>query len=190
MSSGTRKAALAVLLALGSLVVSCGYSTQLRVATKDGEARTIGVEIFGNDTLERDLERELHEELTRAVRNLVDGDLVSPDRAEVVLRGKLTQFARRGGIRSPDNELLQTGVLIAVEASLIERVTSVDLTGTLPITVDVGFTLTGSGMEASARNRAVQNLANRIALDLFTAASVRKPTDKASDSTATKGVNH
>ena len=190
MTSSARTAAAALLVTLGSLLCGCGYSTRLNVATELADVSTVGVEIFGNDTLERDLERELHAELTRTVRSLIDADLVAPGQADVVLRGKLTQFARRGGIRSLDNELLQTGVLIAVEAALVERATEEELTGPMDIAVDVGFTLTGVGMESDARQRAVRNLADRIALDLFTAAAIRKPADPGQDKDPETELNH
>jgi len=186
MSTARIVASASLFMALGSLLVACGYSTHLTVAIELGEIESIGVEIFGNDTLERDLERELHAELTRSVRNLIDADLVSPERADVVLRGKLTRFSRRGGIRSRDNELVQTGLLIAVEASLVELSSGESISGPLDVDVDVGFSLTGAGMEAESRRRALINLADRITLDLFTAGAIREPPSEAPDTSPTE----
>ena len=106
---------------------------------------------------------------------------VGPRHADVVLRGTMTQFARRGGIRSEDNELLQTGILLAVEASLVERVSDEPLSGPMEISVDVGYALTGIGMESDARARAIHNLAERVALDLFTSAAIREADEDASE---------
>ena len=166
-SAGT---AAALLLALAWVLPSCGYSS--RLAFEQG-IETVGVELFGNDTLEIDLERELHKEMSDAVRNLIDARLVEPGEADVVLQGKLTRYTRVGGIRSPDNELLQSGITVASEAVLVERVTGTTLAGPFDVSIDVGFSLTGAGMESMARQRALRNLSERIALDLFTASALR-----------------
>ncbi len=72
--------ALAVLIATLS---GCGYTTGLSLPL---ERRTIGIELFANDSPERDLERELHTRLLRKTRELVDARVVAPERAEVVMR--------------------------------------------------------------------------------------------------------
>lgn len=175
-------AALATLATLAS--AGCGYSSHLAL---DHNVQTIGIEIFGNDTRERDVERDLHGELSRAVRNLVDANIATPSRADAVIRGKLIRFGRFGGIRSPDNELLQTGLSIQTRVTLTDRRTGEDLAGPLEIGVDLGFSITGVGMEAEARRRALRNLAERITLDLFTAAALRR--DEALEEERKKALN-
>lgn len=175
---------LAALLGLSGLA-GCGYSTRLAV---DQGIDSVGIEIFGNDTFERDVEQELHAELSRAVRNLVDADLTAPGQADVVIRGKLTRYTRRGGIRSPDNELLQTGIIIWADVELVERVTGEVLVGPMEVAVDLGFSLTGTGMESEARRRGLVNLSERIALDLFTANALRTR-EEAVETASKKDVN-
>ena len=174
--STTRSWVRAVALALCWLGASgCGYSTRL-VLHDAGDS--VGVELFGNSSLERDVERELHVEMTRAVRNLIDLPLRSPERADLVLRGKILQYHRRGGIRSPQNRLLETGLRIVVSASLVDRASGERLSGPLEIPTEVGYSLAGVGSEAAARTRALRNLAERIALDLFATSEIPSiPTD-------------
>jgi hypothetical protein len=100
------------------LAGACGYSAGFRVPD---DVETVGVEIFGNDSKLRDLELELHETLVRSVSRLVHAPLVDPGEADLVVRGRVVEYRRRGGIRSPDNELLETGVRIVVDAQLVRR---------------------------------------------------------------------
>jgi len=106
-------------LFLPLLLGACGYSTGLRVAEQQGH--TIGIEFFENRTPEPDIEREFHAQLSRAVIDFVHAPLVPPERADVVIRGTMIRFARRGGVRSIDNELLESAVGIQVSAGLWRR---------------------------------------------------------------------
>src|SRR4029078_3070799 len=100
------------------LVGACGYETGLRVAERHA---SIGVEIFGNETHERDLERPIHDAMTGPVRDLTDAPLDDPAHAEVIIRGTVRQFRRRGGGPDEEKHLLGTGVYIELEASLSRR---------------------------------------------------------------------
>jgi hypothetical protein len=154
---------LAVLLVTG-IAGSCGYETGLRVADKHA---SIGVEIFGNESHERDIERPLHEQITRAVRDLTDAPLEDPSHAEVIIRGTLRQFRRRGGVRSEDNKLLETGVYIEAEASLIDRRSGRALGPPKVAGTWIGFVLDDQSNEAQARDRALRHVADQLVLDLF-----------------------
>jgi len=103
---------------LCALAAACGYSTGIRMP--DG-IESVGVEVFGNDSKLRDLEVELQSALVDAMERLVHAPLVDPGRADLVLRGRVVDYARRGGIRSAQNVRLETGVRIAVEAQLVRR---------------------------------------------------------------------
>jgi hypothetical protein len=105
-------------LALAALGGGCGYSTGLSVPPG---IHTVGVEVFGNDGRLRDLELELHNLLSDSVERLVHARLVDPNQADLVLRGRIVEYRRRGGIRSTDNELLEDGVRISVEVQLVRR---------------------------------------------------------------------
>jgi len=151
--------AVAILVALS--VAGCGYSTSLRVAQR---YPSLGLEIFGNDSLERDLERPLHDEMSRALRDLSDARLVAPSQADAVLRGRVILYNRRAGIRSEDNELLETGVRIEVEASLLVHGQSVR---TARASSAVGYIVGDPDNETEARNRALRHLSEELVLTLL-----------------------
>ena len=158
-----------LLLALLIAPVSCGYVAGLQ--PPDG-ARTIGVAVFGNGTNLRNLELELTEEIARVVTNLIDLPLVPPDEADFVIRGELATYRRRGGARNVDNQRLETGVLITIASRLVDRRTdeavrsSVTALGT-GIVIEASIVADDTLEETEARNRAIENLATRIVLDLF-----------------------
>jgi hypothetical protein len=102
---------------LAALAPACGYSSGFLVE----DPRTVAVEIFQNDSKERDLESELHAELTESMNRMVHAPLVSPSGADLLVRGTLLAYERRSGIRSPQNVLLETGVRISVRAQLVRR---------------------------------------------------------------------
>lgn len=162
--SARRLFSMVALLAAG-LCGACGYETGLRVAERHA---SIGVEIFGNETHERDLERPLHSEITRAVRDLTDAPLDDPAHAEVIVRGTVRQFRRRGGVRDEDNHLLETGVYIEVEASLIDRRSGRALGPPKISSGWIGFVLDEQDNEAHARERDMRKIADQVVLDLFT----------------------
>jgi hypothetical protein len=159
-----RRLAHVACLIAGLALSSCGYETGLRVVDKH---KSIGVEIFGNTTPERDLERTLHDQITRAVRDLTDAPLEKPSRAEVVIQGTVTLFRRRGGVRSEDNKLLETGVYIEAEASLIDRRSGRALGPPKRAGTWVGFVLDDPENEARARERVLRHIADQLVLDLF-----------------------
>lgn len=162
-SAGARFAAVALLaLACGA----CGYSAGLRVA--ESGIRSLGVEFFGNETLERDLERDFHTEFTRALRD-AGADLERAPRALHVVRGTVREFHRRAGIRNTENERLETGVYLAVEASLFESGSKTPLRGPYQANTWVGFVIEPSGEnERVARERAMRHVAEELVLDLLT----------------------
>lgn len=158
------RAALAGLLALAG--GACGYSAGLRV--QENGLQSIGVEFFGNETLERDLERDFHTELTRALRD-AGADLEREPRARHVVRGTVREFHRRAGIRSTENERLETGVYLAVEASLFEVGAKTPLRGPYQADTWVGFVIEPTGEnERVARDRAMRYVAEELVLDLLT----------------------
>jgi len=105
-------------IALFALASGCGYTAGLRVPPG---IDSVGVEVFGNDGRLRDLEIDLQEALSESTRRLVDAPLVDPGQADLVLRGRIVEYRKRGGIRSTDNELLEDGVRISVEVQLVRR---------------------------------------------------------------------
>ncbi|MBK7874416.1 MAG: hypothetical protein IPJ77_01450 [Planctomycetes bacterium] len=145
---------------------SCGYGTGL--AVKKSGIESIGVAFFGNDTLERDVERDFQPELARALQNLCDAPIDRIDRASTVIQGTIRQYHRRSGIRSPQNELLETGLFLEVEAALYLRGQKEPSRGPVRANTWVGFVLEPTGEhERVARERALRHVAEELVLDLF-----------------------
>ena len=156
--------ALALPVALALALGSCGYTTGIRAS-----GRTVGVEYFGNASLERDLERPLADEISRVLRDVTDAPLVDPRQADLVVRGTILEFRRRSGVRSTENELLETGIRVYVEAELHDARAGRSISGPIREEVWVGFTLDQQDNEREALDRALRNLAEELVLDLFSA---------------------
>ena len=160
MTAGRLLACVAALLSS-----TCGWSTGVTIP---GEYKSVGVEIFRNESYLYDLERDLHREMTRSVANLVDAPLEDPKRADLVVRGEIESYSRRGGVRSLDNRLLETGLTLRVHAELWDRRGNQILVGPIPASVSVGYTLDAPNTEGEARSRALANIAQELVLNLFT----------------------
>jgi hypothetical protein len=147
-----------------ALATGCGYSSGLRAAERRS---SIGVEFFGNTTYERDVERALQDEITRALRDWTHVPLVNPDKAEVVIRGVVTEYHRRSGIRNPSNQLLETGLYIEAEAVLIDRASGRALGPPYRAGQQVGYVLDDPDAEQTARKRVLRYIADQLVLELF-----------------------
>ena len=91
-----------LLLVLGS--AGCGYSAGLAPTLPDGrKSVSIGVEIFGNESQVPNLERRLHQALSDAARRHTSLELVSPERADLVVRGAI-----EGSAADPEREPVRT----------------------------------------------------------------------------------
>jgi hypothetical protein len=168
VSAGRARPALAA-LAL-SLLPACGYHAGM-VTPELGE--TVAVEFFANDSKVRDLEVELSTHLTDAMNRMVHAPLVTPSAADYVVRGRIVNYSRRRGIRSPENVVLETGLRIGVHARLIrrrflaERELSEELVAEGRYSAEAGYRLESFQGEAEARERALRNIADQIVMDLF-----------------------
>lgn len=151
-----------------ALLTGCGYRTG--VEPPPGY-HTVGVEVFANDSeteLVPDLERDLSEELGRAVERLVQAPLVPPERADVVVTGRIRSFQRRRGIRDENNQLQETGVRISVEAQLVRGPRQDrEVIRQTTFATRSGFVTRELGAEEEARRRVLANIADRLVLDLF-----------------------
>jgi hypothetical protein len=161
----------ALLALLAAAASSCGWHS---ARLKPADAHSVGVEIFGIDVLKdrvplRDIEPEIHAAMSRAVSDLVDLPLVQSDRADVVVRGRVLQYRRRGGIRSSENELLETGVRVQLEAVLVDRRTETELAKATSALWS-GHVVGGPDEERKARERTLASLCDRLVLELFGAA--------------------
>jgi len=153
-----------LLVLLPLLCAGCGYTSRSLVPENYG---TVGVEIFGNASPVIDLEREMHAQITRSIRDLVDVRLVDPRQADLVMRGRIIDYRRRRGVRSPENKLLETGLIISVEASLYDRRKQAEVAAFRPAPIAVGYLVGDIENELEARARAIHNVAEQLVLDLF-----------------------
>ena len=101
------------------------------------------------------------------MRDLTDAPIESPSRAEVVVRGTVKVYQRRGGVRNTENVLLETGVYVEIHSSLIERATGRPLGPPVRLGRWVGFVLDDPANEARARDRVLRHVADELVLDLF-----------------------
>lgn len=161
----TARAARTLVCAL-VLVWGSGCATTSRGLRLPEGFETVGVALFENHSHEPDLERELHAALSAAVRDLVSAPLESPGKADVVLDGRLESFERRGGVRARDNTLLESAVVVRIEARLVERASGEALSETLVIE-RIGFAIGESTGERDARARALLRASEDIVLDLL-----------------------
>lgn len=170
-------------LVVAGLLTACGYRAGL---TLPEGTQTIGVEFFDNSGPLRDVEVELQNELAQSIQRSLDARLVDPRQADLIVRGRVVNYSRRSGIRSPQNQRLETGVRITVEASLLDPTLRLDRDGNpLPplvlrkarTTTESGFRLAEVDGERAARARAMRNLADRLTLDLFGPVAYEAPED-------------
>lgn len=146
------------------LLAGCGYSSGLHVAERHA---TIGLEVFGNDSYERDLEQPLYQHIARVLRDDSDAVLIDPRQADVVIRGRILTYHRRSGIRSPENKLLETGIYISAEADLFARGSDKPLRPKARADASIGYVLGVGGEEFEARDRALRHIAEELVLDLL-----------------------
>ena len=84
-----------------------------------------------------------------------------------MIRGTVISYHRRSGIRSPDNELLETGIYLSAEARLVDRKSGLTLRGPSRGDAAVGYNLSESGNEQEARVRALRRVAEELVLELL-----------------------
>jgi len=162
------------------LLTSCGWHQGLLVPAGGEEARSVGVAIFDNQSLEPDLEADFAGYLSAAVADYVNLTLESPEHADLVVRGVVLDYRRRNGIRSRDNELLEGSARLEVSAELVRRsdgrvlrTAQTGLWAEYP-TGTPALTTPGVG-ELPARERLFRNLADRLILELFSTGDTQEP---------------
>ena len=157
---------LCVQLSLGILALqlgSCAYRAGFELPERYS---SYGVEIFANSSREPDLERPLHTALTRTLADHAGARIRRPSLADAVIRGRILTSERRSGIRSPQNEWLESGKRILVQAELVESSTGEIIAQTRTF-VQVGFVFDEHGGEAGARDYALDNAAQRLVIELL-----------------------
>lgn len=162
-------------LAAALTLTACGWHVGAGPRARDGvdgerygAGSTIGVELFdrSREVLERNLEPELHAALSRAVVDHGGHTLATADEADLVVRGTVLEYRRRGGVRSEEHVLLETGVRLRIAAELVDRTSGTVLAATRPH-VWSSYALDGVPREAAARERGFDFLARKVVFDLF-----------------------
>jgi hypothetical protein len=158
-----RASAGAALLLLAS---ACGWHAGLQAPQG---ARSVGVAVVERQgqVLERGLEPLLTDAISEAVVNWVDLPLADPGEADLVVQTELLEYRRRGGVRTADNELLETAVFVRASAVLFDTRTR-EVIGT-PVVAQQwsGYALDDVANEDDARDRALRNVAASLVLELF-----------------------
>ncbi len=154
------------LLGCGVLLGACGWHAGLEAPSG---ARSVGVEAVRREgtVLERGLEPLLTDALSEAVVDWVDLPLVAPDQADLVVRAELLEYRRRGGVRSPRNELIESAVFVRARAELFDR--RLGSTSGRPALAQEwsGYALDVPTNEDAARERAIRHVAVSLILELF-----------------------
>ncbi len=154
----------AALIALFSLqLTSCAYRAGYELPERYS---SYGVEIFANSSREPGLERPLHTALTRTLADHAGARILRPSRADAIIRGRILTSERRGGIRSPQNEWLESGKRLSVQAEILDAVSGEVLAQSRTF-VEVGFIFDEHGSEAGARDYALENAAQRLVIELL-----------------------
>lgn len=164
MSSRTRNLASLLLLGLGLAVAGCGYSSGVRLPPG---VETVGVEYFGNDSPEPDLERELYARLSAQVDAMVRGELAPPDAADLVIRGRILDYRRLLGLTGVQGSLVESAVIIVVQAWLFDRRLGTTVGEMTEISREVRYVVHVRAGERGARELAMANLSQELVLDLF-----------------------
>ena len=158
-----------VLLAALTALASCGWRAGL---PRPNGAETLGVEFPANDSKLRDLEIDLAQALAEAALDRVSLKPVAPGSADLVMRGRIVDFRRIGGIRRPENDLAESRDTIRLELQLMDRRTGRVL-GDTSRAIGAGFVVeadeaaTIARDERAAQLRAARNLAELLILELF-----------------------
>lgn len=107
----------AILVALAfALLSGCGYRSGSLMP--EGVQR-VAVDVFGNETFYREIEFTLTREIQEELRHRTTLQLVTRDRADAVLTGRIIDVQRPTLIETNDDLVSEQGVIVTVAASLV-----------------------------------------------------------------------
>jgi hypothetical protein len=163
---GSRQGLVRAAAVLAALAGGCGWHAGLQAPEAGG---SVGVAFFDQvpGVLERGLEPRLQTELSRVVSEMVHAPLEAPDRADYVIEGEILEYRRRSGVRTDDNELVESGVRMIATARLVDRQTGALVGAPAHAEVWSGYALDAADAENAAQERVLRYLAESIVLDLF-----------------------
>lgn len=92
--------------------------------------------------------------------------LVSPERADVVIRGDVVDFRRQQGARTTGNRFVEARDVVTVDATLVDRASG-EVVARTRTEVGFGTAIDVAGREPAARDNVLRNSADRILLTLL-----------------------
>jgi len=145
-------------------LVGCGYSSGVRLPL---EAETVGVAVFENTTAFPAVERELYVALSDQAARMVNAEVAAPSRADITVRGRILEYRRLYGVVNVDNQLVQTGVFVTLQAWLEDNRLGERVGEALTFDQGVRYVIRVGEEEEGARRQALAQLSQEILLDLF-----------------------
>lgn len=151
--------ALAALAALALLPGCGGYHT---LADTPGRIRSAAILPFQNRTLYTGLEFELQEALVTELQAKSGIAILGGDVADGILEGRVMDFNRSVLKQDAEGRDVEFQITITADYALKERRTGRVLSSRDSVSVSGSFLLTRGESEATARARAMSELADRI----------------------------
>jgi hypothetical protein len=170
----SRANAVGVVAALVCSVLAACSGWRIGSGTALPAEATVGVQFLDNRTWVPDLEIEVTRILTDAVIDHVGRRPDHPSSADYVVRGAVIDYARRAGVRTRENQLLETGVTIGIEVELVRKsdgvvVSRASRAWNAGFAVDARGLATDAPAEREQRERLLRHLGEGLVLDLFRA---------------------
>lgn len=165
-------------MALGPFLVGCGYSSGVRLPLG---ARSVGVEAFGNVGPFPEVEREVFAILSTQASRMIDGDVVPPGQADLLICGQIEDYRRLHGVQSAEGSLQESGVRIMLRAWLEDSREGQQIGQVLYYDQSVRYILGVREGEAGARRAALDQLCQEVILDLFNQPDLGRPSEEDPD---------
>jgi len=97
------------------LLAACGYTTH---SLMPGEVNNLAVDVFGNDTFEREIEFTLTRELSRELNQRAALRLTRRRHADAVLTGRIVRVSYPTLVETTNNEVSEQAVLVEAVVEL------------------------------------------------------------------------
>ena len=155
-------------------VSSCGYTHGVLLPE---EATSIGVAVFDNTSLFPEVEGEVFACMSTQASRMVSGRMLSPNRADLVVHGRILEYRRLGGAVDPQGRLLSSGVQVRLQAWIVDRRHGERIGQIVEVDRPVRYIFGAGEAEIGARRAALENLCQGVVLDLLNQPDYRKASD-------------
>lgn len=150
------------ILALAAALPACGYRWGF---VRPEGVRTVAVQIFENETFRRGVEISLSEEIAKEIAERSAFALESADRADALLRGKITSIVDGVVQEGPARQVRSAIVWVSVRAELVDRKSGKPLRA-VTLQERGQFVTDNQQDRETATSKAVQRLAQKIVFSL------------------------